>query len=114
MSGSCVRSIRPGSVLPNGDQVMSVSLECRPPAGASTYIVEEEYPAGWHVAYVSEGAKDVGGKLRWFFMDPSPRTLRYEVSPSKLLGGKAKFCGCMSSDGSKGYIESNIDDSSKP
>lgn len=71
---------------------------------ASTYIVEEEYPAGWTVSGISPmGGADNGTTIRWFFLDNLDRSLTYNITPPGGESGPASWSGTIDTDGSGGY-----------
>ena len=81
----------------------TVTLQVRPDAQVSSYVVEEILPEGWTPGAISgDGEFDAASrKVRWgVFFDHQERTLRYELRPasesdavSATLAGQASFDG---------------------
>lgn len=85
--------------VPGEPLLITVSVT---PASARAYAVEEQFPAGWTVATVSDGGEfdAVNGTLRWGpFLDNTPRTLRYRVTPPATASGTVQLTGAASFDG---------------
>jgi streptogramin lyase len=80
---------------------LSVSIAVTPAVDVSAYAVEDQPPAGWQVAGVSEGGvwDAVNQKVKWGpFLDHAPRTASYLVTPPGTASGAASFVGSASFD----------------
>lgn len=80
----------------------TIQLKIAPPAATAAYAVEEKAPAGWSVSNVShEGLFDsANGVIRWgMFLDATPRTLSYTLTPPPAVSAIAKLDGRVSFDG---------------
>jgi len=77
----------------------TVSIEVSLPAGALAYAVEDAPPAVCTVSDISHsGSWDaVNKKVKWVFLDGSPRTLSYKITAACAVTGN--FVGAVSFDG---------------
>ncbi len=103
MPSTCVRTFSPSSGYTPGSPT-TVTLTCTVDGAlASTYIVEEIYPAGWTVSAISDSGSDNGTTVRWFFLDNVNRVLTYDITPPFLETGSHAFGGTIDTDGPGGY-----------
>jgi hypothetical protein len=94
----------PAAFVPGEPLVVRLSVA---PANARTYAIEEQCPPGWTVASISGGGEfdAVNGRLKWGpFLDNTPRTVSYEVTPPPNAGSVANFTGVVSLDGTSRSI----------
>ena len=61
----------------------TVTIIAIPAAETVAYAVEDRPPAGWSVSLIQEGGlyDAVNQKVKWMFVDNTPRTLTYQVTP---------------------------------
>jgi uncharacterized delta-60 repeat protein len=89
----------PAAFVPGEPLVVTVSVS---PAEAWAYAVEEQFPAGWIVANISDNGEldAVNGKVKWGpFLDAAPRTFSFRVNSPSDAGGSVRFVGKVSLDG---------------
>jgi len=85
-----------------GGVLLTVSLVCAPPVGASVYAVEDRPPTGWIPGLVSDGGvfDAVSGKVKYGpFFDNVARTLTYQITPPAGITNRVCFVGAGSVDG---------------
>ena len=81
---------------------LTVTNSVTPAAYVAVYAVEDQPPAGWAVANISDGGvfDPVNQKVKWgLFFDVLPRTVSYQVIPPAGAVGPASFSGLASFDG---------------
>jgi uncharacterized delta-60 repeat protein len=79
-----------------------VTVQCVPPSGTAACAIEDQPPAGWQIDRVSAGGDwdAVNGRVKWGpFLDATPRTLTYQITPSRTANGSVAFNGSASFDG---------------
>ena len=96
---SAVRDLPP--VYGGGITDISVSIAINPPQGVAVVGLEDKPPTGWPVSNISNGGTlDVqNGKVKWFFLAPSPGSVSYELAVPGAARGPACFGGDVSFDG---------------
>jgi len=103
MANVCTRNLTPDDYAVGFPQLVELDVVIDASI-ASTYIVEDVYPAGWSVVggSISPGSGvDNGTSVRWFFLDSLSRSLSYEVMPAG--SGTQAFSGTCDSDGPGGF-----------
>jgi hypothetical protein len=89
----------------------TVTIVVTPATNTLVYAVEDQPPAGWSVSSINEeGVYDpVNQKVKWIFMDKSPRRLSYRVIPTGCApGSKSAFKGSAVFDSMASEPEKNI------
>lgn len=83
----------PGGYVPGVS--FRVTIETVPPASAVAYGVEDQPPAGWEVSLISDNGEfdPVNRKVKWTFLDKTPRTLTYQATPPANAAGTYQFSG---------------------
>jgi hypothetical protein len=88
------------SVAPGGS--IEVQLTVRPPAGSTSFAIEENVPAGWRVTNISDGGIFLPdrGQIRWgIFLDNQPRDLRFTLTAPDGVTSVGNLSGEISFDG---------------
>ncbi len=104
LAGSAVREL-PGALVFNAP--FTVRVRVRPALGITVYAIEDQVPAGWSAANVSDGGvfDAVRGSVRFGpYFDAKERDLTYDVSPITTVHGAARFDGVVSFDGASAVI----------
>lgn len=79
----------------------TVKITVNPPSGGFAYGVEEKPPLGWVVSAINESGEfdALNGKVKWTFLDSTPRILTYQVTPPVSSAGTFSFVGTANFDG---------------
>src|SRR4029453_8791102 len=95
-ANSAVRSL-PASFIFN--MPFTVRISVQPEVGIAVWAVEDQLPAGWSAAKVSDGGAfdSRHGAVKFGpFFENSPRELTYEVTPTTAVYGAVGFAGVVS------------------
>ncbi len=88
-------------------QPVQVTIVVSPPAGTTSYGIEETPPSGWPVSGIDSGGNydSVNKMVKWGpFLDAQTRTLRYTVLPPSGSSGEYAVSGTVSVNGSGSII----------
>jgi hypothetical protein len=80
----------------------NIEIHIAPPAGTSSYAVEENVPLGWTVSNINNaGSFDPAtGTIRWgVFFDATARSFSYTLTPPPAVTAVARIEGWVSYDG---------------
>ena len=83
-------------------ELFTVSIIVKPLSDTGAYAVEDQHPAGWLVSSINEqGSFDErNGKVKWGpFLDNEERNLSYDLTPTAIATGTARFAGIAALDG---------------
>ena len=77
----------------------TVTLSVAPPAGTTSYAIQDQPPTGWPVTQVSSPGTFSSGKVRWIFSDGASRSLSYVITPPASATGTNHFVGAANFNG---------------
>jgi hypothetical protein len=95
-----------GAVQPGAPLAIAISIT--PPAGITSYAVEERIPPGWSVSEINnDGVYDAeASSIRWgLFLDSKARVFSYTVTPPATIASIGQFGGSVSFDGKNFSID---------